>query len=262
MERTEFFETAVQQGFYGNEKTSLWGKKDNVRRFWEDIFTKLLLRPAVAQLLKEEPRLRVVDLGCGSGEGLDLLRHIPLGASPHEPSQNFLLNWPEIEIYDGVDLSSAMILQGQTNYANRDNAQFPVGDLSQGFPLTDRPPYHLYLSTYASLSHLTFPELEHLLCDIFKHAQEHAYVLIDVYGRWSPEWPVYWSASASKLEPYTMAYLYDQRQLDRESVEWFKVSYWTAAELESAVRRAAEKAGVRVNVSAMKDRSILVGRRS
>jgi hypothetical protein len=32
MKRTEFFEIAVQKGFYRQEKSGLFGKKDNVRK--------------------------------------------------------------------------------------------------------------------------------------------------------------------------------------------------------------------------------------
>jgi hypothetical protein len=38
--RTEFYEAAVKMGFYGNELGGLAGKKDNVRKFWEDIYVK------------------------------------------------------------------------------------------------------------------------------------------------------------------------------------------------------------------------------
>ena len=39
--RTEFYESAVSMGFYGREDSGLTGKKDNVRKFWEDVFIKL-----------------------------------------------------------------------------------------------------------------------------------------------------------------------------------------------------------------------------
>ena len=77
MLKTEFYEAAVRQGFYGIDAGGLFGKKDNVRKYWEDVFIKLSLRDAVTALLAEKNALRIVDLGAGSGEGLELLTHIP-----------------------------------------------------------------------------------------------------------------------------------------------------------------------------------------
>jgi hypothetical protein len=37
---SEFFDIAAQQGFYGLESGGLTGKKDYVRKFWEDIAIK------------------------------------------------------------------------------------------------------------------------------------------------------------------------------------------------------------------------------
>jgi hypothetical protein len=81
MLKTEFYEAAVRQGFYGIDGGGLVGKKDNVRKYWEDIFIKLSLREAMASLLAEKGALRIVDLGAGSGEGLELLTHIPVPAT-------------------------------------------------------------------------------------------------------------------------------------------------------------------------------------
>jgi SAM-dependent methyltransferase len=117
MRRTEFFEAAVKAGFYGIERGGLFGKKDNVRKYWEDAFIKAAIRPSIEGLLAEHRRLRIVDLGAGSGEGLELLAHIP----PSEPIKTrvpFVLDNPQIEVYHGVDISPAMVEQGRANYQN------------------------------------------------------------------------------------------------------------------------------------------------
>ncbi|TRZ90304.1 MAG: hypothetical protein D4R88_03975 [Methanosarcinales archaeon] len=38
----EFYDIAAQVGFYGVEKGGLTGKKDYVRKYWEDIVIKFL----------------------------------------------------------------------------------------------------------------------------------------------------------------------------------------------------------------------------
>ena len=39
--RTEFYEAASAMGYYGTDEGGLTGIKDNVRKFWEDIFVKI-----------------------------------------------------------------------------------------------------------------------------------------------------------------------------------------------------------------------------
>jgi hypothetical protein len=72
----EFFDIAAQQGFYGLERGGLTGKKDYVRKYWEDIAIKLTVRNSIEKLLTKRNDIRVIDLGCGSGEGFELLTRI------------------------------------------------------------------------------------------------------------------------------------------------------------------------------------------
>ena len=62
MRRTEFFEAAVRAGFYGIERGGLFGKKDNVRKYWEDAFVKAAVRPSIESLLAANDRLRIVEV--------------------------------------------------------------------------------------------------------------------------------------------------------------------------------------------------------
>lgn len=259
MRRTEFYEAAVKAGFYGIERGGLFGKKDNVRKYWEDAFIKAAIRPAIEDLLAQNPRLRIVDLGAGSGEGLELLAHIP-PSDPVKARAPFVLDKPQIETYQGLDISPAMVEQGRTNYDGRRYARFLEADLSEGFPLQNEPPFHVYFSSYCSLSHLTSSELEHLSAQIFSHASQGSIMVYDVYGRHSAEWPVYWGKNARRQLPYNMAYLLRPEEQDPKTADWFNVTYWTSEELLEVIQRASATAGKKVNVLVLKDRSILVGR--
>ncbi|MBN1508182.1 MAG: class I SAM-dependent methyltransferase [Sedimentisphaerales bacterium] len=259
MRRTEFFEAAVRAGFYGIERGGLFGKKDNVRKYWEDAFTKAAVRSAIESLLAGNDRLRIVDLGAGSGEGLELLAHIP-PSDPVKAKVPFVLDKPQIDIYYGLDVSPAMVQQGQENYQGRDYARFLEGDLAEGFPLQNEPPFHIYFSSYCSLSHLTVAELEHLSAQLFAHAGKGSIVVYDVYGRYSAEWPGYWDKSAEQQLPYTMAYLKRPEEQDRKTADWFDVTFWSSKELLDTIHRASATAGKQVSVLLCKDRSILVGR--
>ncbi len=259
MERTEFYEIAVKAGFYGIERSGLFGKKDNVRKYWEDVFVKTALRPSLEALFATRDKLRIVDLGAGSGEGLELLTHIP-PAQPVKSPRPFLLSEDRIEVYEGVDLSPAMVAQGKQNYQGKDYVNFQEADLSMGFPLRDEPPFDVYFSSYCSLSHLTADELERLSEQVFAHAQNGSLLVYDVFGRFSPEWPMYWSRNAREQLPYNMGYLLPPQEQDPQTVDSFNVTYWTSQELLDTIRRAALVSGTHVRIVAVKDRSILVGR--
>ncbi len=259
MERTEFFEAAVRAGFYGIERGGLFGKKDNVRKYWEDTFIKSAVRPSIQNLLGLHERLRIVDLGAGSGEGLELLAHIP-PSHPVKAQCPFVLDYPRIETYHGLDISPSMVQQGRANYGHRTYVRFDEADLSQGLPAENEPPYHIYFSSYCSLSHLTASELERLSSQVFGHADQGSIVVYDVYGRCSAEWPRYWDKTAQEQLPYTMGYLLPPEQQDPKTTDWFDVTFWSGQELRDTLERAAVVADKKIKILLLKDRSILVGR--
>ncbi len=255
MLKTEFFETAVQHGFYGLDKSNLHGKKDNVRKYWEDTFIKLAMQPFVERLLNQKQKIRIVDLGCGSGEGIELLTHIP----PSYTNKNFLLDLAEIEVYEGVDISPAMVEQGKRNYAGLPQVHFSQADLSQGFPLLAQEPYDIYFSSYCALPHLTPPELEQLLCQMLSHI-EHGYIAFDLYGLYSPEWPGYWDKDSTTPHPYTMAYLLPPTEQIAEKVDWFEVFFWSGSALTALLDKVIKITGKNARIVTLQDRSILIGR--
>lgn len=257
--RTEFYEVAVRAGFYGLDRASLLGKKDNVRKFWEDMSIKLLLRPLLEGMLEQRPRLRVIDLGCGAGEGFELLTHVPVRAHRDQAHRDFVLDGDAVD-YTGVDLSPAMVAQGQHNYADRGNIHFAEADLSRGLPLAEQPPFDIYFSSYGSFSHLSHEALARLLVEIAQHANDGALVVVDLLGRFSPEWPVYWARSAREMLPYNMAYLLTAVDRAAGSYETFRNAFWSGGELRDLVRTVAAGAGRSVDVAVSSDRSMLVGR--
>ncbi len=258
--KTEFYETAVRLGFYGADGGGLVGKKDYVRKYWEDILIKLCVRPFLQRLLEEKSGIRVVDLGSGSGEGVELLTHIPVSNALRSVDRPFLLDSDAIEEYVGIDISPGMVEQGQINYGGWPNVRFVQADLAKGFPLTDHPPFDLYFSSYASLSHLTPAQLGRLLRDIAGHAHRRAYVVLDLMGRLSPEWPRYWRTDRPAMLPYSMGYLLNPSGPPPPDAAPYRVCYWTAREIADFVASEVQVPGRAARVVEMRDRSILVGR--
>jgi len=93
------------------DKSGLFGKKDNVRKYWEDVSIKMSIRPAIEQVLGCKDKIRIVDLGCGSGEGLELLTHIPPSVPIKTVNKEFVITKEDIEIYKGIDISPSMVRQ-------------------------------------------------------------------------------------------------------------------------------------------------------
>lgn len=260
MLKTELYEIAAHRGFYGGTPSGLFGIKDNVRKYWEDTFIKLSLRAAVEQILAQKGKIRILDLGCGSGDGIELLTHIPT-ANPFEAAhKDFVLTPLEIDFYKGLDISATMLAQGQRNYPNLAHIRFEAADLAAGLPCAADEPYDLYFSSYCALSPLTCQELEALTQAIFAHAGARGYLVFDLHGRYSPEWPQYWEKNCQTQSPYNTAYLLPPSEQTPEQIQWFDVTYWNDAELIQMIGRAARATRRSAQILALQDRSILIGR--
>ena len=259
--RTEFYETAVSMGYYGREDSGLTGKKDNVRKFWEDIYIKMLVRPFVENKPADTDKLRILDLGSGSGDGLELLTHIPVSNPEKSVHQDYVLKHSDIELYTGLDSSPAMVAQGRTNFRDSGNVKFEHGNLEDGIPntiLKDKP-FDLYFSAYSSLSHLNPDNLKSIFEQALKHAKNGSLLIFDAHGKFSPSWPKYWDEQNTFL-PYSTAYLLPGDKRNEENIEWFNNCYWSVEELKEMMQKAAAGAGVDINIVYMLDRSIFIGR--
>jgi SAM-dependent methyltransferase len=257
--KTEFYDTAVRRGYYGLERSGLVGKKDNARKYWEDVSIKLWIRPIIEAMLEKNKKIRIVDLGCGSGEGYELITHIPVKNHIDSIEKDFLVVPDTIREYIGLDISQSMIEQGRRNYSKHDNVLFEQHDLSEGLPLTIGGPSDLYFSSYASLSHLSLGELSSLTEQVMLHVEGSAYMVYDLLGKYSPEWPLYWNTRASNKMPYNMAYLYPEEERTNERINTFPCSFWSPEELCEVINAVALKCGKKVK-TVMHDRSIFIGR--
>lgn len=255
----EFFDVAAQQGFYGLEAGGLVGKKDHVRKYWEDIATKLTIRNSIEKLLTKRKNIRIVDLGCGSGEGFELLTHIPISEHPYSSTQHFALTPEQISSYLGVDISHSMVQQGRKNYESLNNVKFEQVDLNKGFQLIDEQPFDIYFSSYASFSYLTPGKLRQLAEEIFNHAEPGSVIVFDLLGKYSLEWPKYWNDTKEML-PYNMAYLMPIEARNKETIHWHDVCYWEPSALFSMLYAVAEKIGTKIQIVKCVDRSVFVGR--
>lgn len=257
----------VARGFYEKNIGRVSGKYDNVRTYWEDPLTRFFLRPLIEQRLRtcetEKRGMRIVDLGCGAGQGYELLTRIYQRDLDLDESPRYVLPAEKISLYLGLDLVEAMLEKGRGNYAGNRQVEFRQADLRAGIP-TDvlKTPFDVYYSSYGALSHLAPAELRRCLGEIARSAPPGALIVLDLIGRYSPEWPLYWAAEehSDRMFPYSMSYLYEEDERRNRQVEEFPLCFWTGNEVRMLCREVSADTGVTVRTIELMDRSIFVGR--
>lgn len=188
---------AVKEGKYDLYVGNLFGKYDNVRTYWEDQLTRIVLRPFLWNLVEnqrsEEQGVRIVDLGCGAGQGYDILTKIDCRDLDLGLQHKRVLPDEDLSLFLGLDISQAMVEKGQTLFSEKPQVQFQQADLSEGLGEIKKSesPFDLYFSSYGSLSHLARQDLVKLLEDVCHHGKDGSLVVMDLIGRYSIEWLVF-----------------------------------------------------------------------
>jgi SAM-dependent methyltransferase len=266
-ERTlKAYEKVVAAGMYDTTRAALHRGQDHVRQLWEDQVTRMTLGRFLPPFLEgERPTgsIRVIDLGCGTGEGirvLSQLRRLPERFTLTEPD---LLFSEGLQFYRGVDLSPSMVAKARERYGTHPKLEFEIADLQEGLPVShDDPPYDIYFSCFGALSHLPDEAMRQLLEGICEHMGEKAVFVADVLGRYSYEWPCYWNGhdSSSEMRHYSIEYVYSPEMLNEQKNGHFPMRYWGGEELGAFVQKIVSERGVRIARQEMRDRSVLVGR--
>jgi len=258
----------VRDGHYAQAPSGLWGKYDHVRRIWEDQVTRFAIRGALDEHVRQARQagrgLRVIDLGCGSGEGWDLLCKVPVGAQAG--GGRYVLGPDDLAAYHGIDLCPDMVAACCASFQDRPQASFAQGDLNDlAGHLRRLQPFDLYYNSYGSLSHLADDGLRRLVSATLDHQSGPLTLVIDVHGQFSPEWPGYWGysrdATAPRMQPYNMVWMYPEAERARRLEEQrnYRIRYWRGEELRSFLLDIPG-VGDRLRDLTLCDRSVLVGR--
>ncbi len=257
---------AVERGDYNLYTGNLHGKYDNVRTCWENQLTMFAVSPFLEKIAadkkKQGKKVRILDLGCGSGQGYELItrmdkRKIDLGLQ-----HDRVLPEQEIDIYLGLDYSQAMVDKGNEIFKNKPNVKFKQVDLTNGLKdIKDEEPFDVYFSSYGSLSHLSKDALYGLLVDISNHSNNGSIIVMDIMGRFSIEWPDYWTAESEeeKVRDYSMCYLYTEADKDVE-IEHFPVRFWSGKGIDALNKKLNDETDNKFEIVKKVDRSILTGR--
>ena len=261
------YSQAASTGKY-DKSAGLLGKYDNVRRFWEDQVTGIFLRPALTELVERKrqrlERIRILDLGCGSGDGYDLLTNV----TTKDPGMNEYITaalTPDvIKEYIGIDINEDLLEQAQSCYGHIPKIRFVRADISDGLPdiVKDEEPFDIYFTSYGTLSHFNNHQTTKLIADIGRHAPDGALFMGDWLGRYTYEWQDLWHHPPNEeyFMDYRISYIYPEEERANADVAVFPLRLATQDEVMANITEAEKSSGVTIKPLGFFDRSILIGR--
>lgn len=246
------------------KRTGLTGKYDNVRRFWEDEVTKIFIRNYLKETVDRNARvlerLRILDLGCGAGDGYDLLTGITVRDVGIYEYAVSLIDPEILGLYMGIDINDDLLAQAREIYSN-EKAVFEHGDFGSGLKL-DEEPFDVYFTSFGTLSHFNHEQTARLLADVARHARQGGLVICDWIGRYSYEWQDLWSGGSDgdAYIDYRISYIYPPEERDRVDIQSFKLRMLYRDEVTRIIEEAKEQSGIDIRLKQIFDRSIFVGR--
>lgn len=258
------YSEAVRTGHYA-KKSGLTGKYDNVRRSWEDEVTRLFIRPFLKKLVDNKARklerLKIMDLGCGNGDGYDLIMGITSkDVGIYEYSVD-IINQEILGLYLGIDINTDLLREAEEFHSGNQKIMFRKSDFSAGLSL-EEDPFDIYLTSYGTLSHNNDSQNAKILGDIARHCGDHALIICDWLGRYSYEWQELWVQDPAEetFMDYRISYIYPPEERETVDIKSFPLRLLSQDEAIRIVKQASAESGIDIKVKKFFDRSIFVGR--
>jgi SAM-dependent methyltransferase len=269
VEQMNAYSEAATSGLYAKQ-SGLVGKYDNIRRLWEDEITRMFLRPHLDRLIEHKQsrmqRVRILDLGCGSADGYELLAGVRHRDADLQDVEIGLLTPGILGYYKGVELNEELIRQAETIYADNTKLAFEQADFTQRLPVADDERlYDLYFASYGTCSHHNDDEtLISLLAEIAQRTEDYCVIVCDWLGRYCYEWQTLWTndLSENRNMDYVVSYIYDREEREqlRDQLEHLYLRLVSRQEAEEIVAEASKRAGIEIKPLEYFDRSIFTGR--
>ena len=267
MVQQKAYSQATSTGKY-DKSSGLLGKYDNVRMFWEEQVTDVFLRPALSDLVERKrqhlERIRILDLGCGSGDGYDLLMNVTTKDPGLYEYITAVITPDMLKECVGLDINEDLLKQANEYYANNPKMRFIREDISNGLPasIAEEEPFDIYFTSYGTLSHFNEHQSVKLLADICRHAPENALFVGDWLGRYSHEWQDLWHHPTDQeyFMDYRISYIYPEDERKHLDVSHFPMRLMNRDEVMRIIHQAASESGVEIKPLTFFDRSISIGR--
>jgi SAM-dependent methyltransferase len=261
------YSQAAQTGKY-DKSSGLLGKYDNVRRYWEDQVTGIFLRSPLNALVERKrqrlERIRILDLGCGSGDGYDLLTGVTTKDPGISEYITAALTSDMIKEYIGFDSNEDLLKQAEAYYGHLPKVRFVQKDMSGGLPdsIKDEAPFDIYFTSFGTFSHFNHSQSVKIIADIARHALDGAIFMGDWLGRYSYEWQDLWDQQANEeyFMDYRISYIYPEEERDRADVAVFSLRLVSRDEVTAMIEDAEKAGDARINPVTFFDRSIFIGR--
>jgi hypothetical protein len=268
-EQMEAYSEAVKSGLYA-KRSGLVGKYDNVRRLWEDEITRSFIYPYLRKLLDRVQlsmkRLRIMDLGCGSADGFELLMGVRDRDADLHDVEALLLTEDNIGVYRGVDLNEDLLDQARDLYGANPKVSFEQADFTRGLPLAEgERPFDLYFTSYGTCSHHNSDEtLIDLLTDISRKTEDYCLIIADWLGRYSYEWQTLWTndLNENRNMDYVVSYIYDreERIRRRDELQHLNLRLMSRQEIEVVLAEVNGRCEKKLRPLKYFDRSVFTGR--
>lgn len=264
MSEIDAYNEALKSGLY-QKPTGLLGKYDNVRRLWEDeglgLYFRSYLERLVARKRERGERLRLLDIGCGSGDGFEFITSINDSKSLILEHDTKVIEPDMIELYKGIDVNEGLLKQAQAIYGDKQNMVFIQSNFND-YDFSSEEPYDLYLANYGTLSHNTDEQTIELLINIAGQSQDGALIVVDWLGRYSYEWQTLWTKDFEHNQwmDYAISYIYSGDSMKQPELTYFPLRIMGREEVLHIYRQVRRKLGSNIVLRKLADRSSFVGR--
>ena len=258
------YDEVLKTGRY-EKVTGLTGKYDNVRRLWEDEVIRLFLQPYLQRLVDRKKQrgegLRILDLGCGSGDGYELLAGVKRGDMGLSSHANVAIEPGLLEFYKGIDINPGLIAQANAIYGHNHNMAFVEGDFNE-LDLEAEETHDLCLASYGGLSHNGHEQSARLLANIAQNGRDGSLIIADWLGRYSYEWQTLWSNNLSQEQwmDYLISYIYTEEERKYRELSCLTLALLSRQEVLAIIASARRQSKVKIRLRQLFDRSALVGR--
>ena len=263
MTEIDAYNEALNSGQY-QKPGGLLGKYDNVRRFWEDEQLGLYLRPYLERLIARKKergkRLRVLDLGCGGGDGFEFLTSINSTNASISEHNTKIVEPETLEFYQGIDINEGLLKQAQATYGSRQDVGFIHSNFND-FDFGTEEPYDLYMANYGTLSHNTDEQTVELLSKIARHSKDGV-IIIDWLGRFAYEWQTLWTRDFKNNQwmDYVISYIHQGNGNKQTKLTSFPLRIMGRKEVLHIYNQTKRKTGDSIELHNLADRSSYVGR--